>query len=173
MPKKKAEEQPKEKKTRVTKKGSSNAMKGRPRVMTPAILANPGGRPSEFDQAAPKIIALIRKGNTYECASGCARVTYHSFNNWMKQGEKDLKQGKCDSKFFKFFNDVKQAETDAENEVLQHWKDCIPGNWQAAKEFLARRNPDSWAARDRMDITSNGETVGKPVFLPLKKQENE
>lgn len=151
------------------KKGTPSPKKGLPRVITPKVLANPGGRPSDFDEAAPKIIAYIRKGNTYECAAGCSRVSYATFNNWMNQGKEDIAEGNLNSKFVQFFYDVQQAETEAEEEAVNLWRTELPGNWQACKEFLARRNPDKWGAKDRVDLTSNGETVGKPIFLPLKK----
>jgi hypothetical protein len=172
MPKKNEVEAPKKKSNAGTKKGTPNVMKGKKRVMTPAILANPGGRPSEIDEAGPKIISYIRKGNTYECSAGCARVTYNTFNSWIRKGKEDRENGNKDSKYLKFLCDVEQAETEAELEVVNYWRNELPGNWQACKEFLARRNPDKWAARDRMDVTSNGETVGKAVFLPMKKTED-
>lgn len=145
--------------------------KGIPRIKTPAILQNPGGRPSEFDEAAPKIINSIRGGNTYECASGCARVCYGTFNRWMKLGEEDGRNGITDSKFYKFFKDIKQAECEAEQRCVEAWQSFIPDNWQAAKEFLSRRNHEKWGAKDKVDVTSNGETVGKPFFMPMKEDE--
>lgn len=156
----------KPKKTRS--KAVSDAPKKK-RIKTPAMIENPGGRPSEFDEAAPKIIGFIRGGNTYECSAACARVTYHTFNNWMKQGKEDAENGIEDSKFFKFFKDVEAAEMEAEEEVVRAWRNFIPTNWQAGRDFLARRNPDKWSAKDKVDVTSNGESVGQPVFLPLKK----
>ena len=149
-------------------KGKSNSLKGKPRVMTPAIIENPGGRPSLFDEAAPKIIQYVRNGNTFECASGCARISYDTFNRWMNQGKEDIKLGNELTKYCQFYKDVKQAERDCENEVLSHWLKQIPNNWQAAKEYLARRHHKSWGLKDKVDVTSNGETLGKPVFLPLK-----
>lgn len=133
------------------------------------MIENPGGRPSEFDEAAPKIIASIRQGSTYKCAAGCARVSYSTFANWIAQGKEALKNEELDNKFLKFLKDVEQAEKECEAEVLQCWKAFIPMNWQAARDFLARRHPDEWGAKDRVDVTSNGEQVGQPVFLPMKK----
>ena len=133
----------------------------------------PVGRPSKFEEAAPKIIAYIRKGNTYECAAGCARVTYYTFNNWMNQGREDEKLENYDSKYFQFFKDVEEAERTCEEEVLGYWKQEMPGNWQAARDFLARRHHASWGSKDKVDVTSNGETVGKPYFLPMKDEEDE
>lgn len=143
------------------------------RIKTPAMIANPGGRPSEFDEAAPKIIAFIRQGNTYECASACARISYDTFNRWIKQGKEDEEFGNLETKFYKFYKDVAQAEMEAEFECVQAWRNFVPMNWQAARDFLARRNPDKWGAKDRVDVTSNGETVGKPVFLPLKGEDEQ
>lgn len=143
------------------------------RIKTPAMIENPGGRPSEFDEAAPKIIEFIRKGNTYECSAACSRVSYRSFNRWMKQGEEDIEHGILNSKFCQFWHDVKQAEMEAEQEAVQAWRNFVPLNWQAARDFLARRNPDSWGSKDRVDVTSNGETVGKPFFMPMKDEEDE
>ncbi len=166
---KKIKEVKKDKPPKIEK--SVHPKKGTPRIMTAAILANPGGRPSAFDEASPKILKYLRKGNTYECSCACSRISYDAFNDWIKKGKSHLKQGLSDSKYAKFFQDVQKAEMDAEEEVLGHWKDCIPGNWQAAKEFLARRNPDKWGNREKVDVTSNGETVSQPVYLPVKDSE--
>lgn len=155
---------------KTAKKPSPN--KGKRRVKTPAMINNPGGRPSEFDEASPKLIAFIRMGNTYECSAGCSRISYHTFNNWMRQGKDDEEKCLTNSKFFKFLADVRQAEMEAEEETVRSWRSLIPENWQAARDFLARRNPEKWGSKDRVDLTSNGETVGKPVFLPLKRNED-
>jgi hypothetical protein len=91
----------------------------------------------------------------------------------MKQGREDEKNGLTDSKFCKFYKDVEQAEMEAEEEAVRCWRNFVPMNWQAARDFLARRNPDKWSAKEKVDVTSNGETVGKPVFLPMKKADEQ
>lgn len=149
------------------------AKKGKPRPITKKTIEKPGGRPSEFDQAAPKIIAYIRKGNNYECASGCARVSYNTFNRWIRQGREDETNGLLESKFYKFCCDVDQAERECEEEVVGYWKQEMPGNWQACKEYLARRHHEKWGSKEKVDIVSNGETIVKPIFLPMKKYDEE
>lgn len=166
-PKKKS----KDKKAESPKKTS--VPKGSKRVKTPAMIENPGGRPSEFDEAAPKIIASIRGGSTYKCASACARVSYLTFNLWMNKGREAFKNGELDSKYLKFLNDVEQAEAEIQQDCVRAWQTFVPMNWQAARDFLARRNPDEWGSKDRVDVTSNGETVGKQFFLPMKDDEPE
>lgn len=133
---------------------------------------NKGGRPSSFDEAAPKIIISLRNGNTYECASGAARITYKTFNAWISQGREDIEAG-IETKFSRFCNDVLEAERACEEEVLGYWKKEMPGNWQACKEYLARRHHAAWGAKDKVDIVSNGETIGKPFFMPMKDEEEE
>jgi hypothetical protein len=152
------------------KQKRTNSLKGKPRVITPAILENPGGRPSEFNDAAPKIINYIRNGNTYECACACARISYSTFASWIRQGKQDLEDGLLDSKFLKFMKDIEQAEMEAEQEAVQAWRSFIPVSWQAARDFLARKNPDKWGSKDKMDVTSNGETLNGHVIV-MKEQE--
>lgn len=57
-------------------------------VNTIPLEKNKGGRPSSFDEAAPKIILSLRNGNTYECAAGVARISYWTFNEWKKRAMK-------------------------------------------------------------------------------------
>jgi len=125
-----------------------------------AKAKNPGGRPSVFEYAATKIIDAIRQGNTFACASGCARISYGTFNAWMKKGEQDL-ENEIDTKFSKFFNDVIEAEKACEEEVLAYWKKEMPGNWKACQEFLARRHHSNWGSKDKVDVTSTVEVSQK------------
>ena len=155
---KKSEEQPKRIKGKAT-----SVPKGSKRVKTQAMINNPGGRPSPFDDAAPKIIQFIRSGNTYECASGCARISYHTFNEWMKQGKADI-EASTETKYAKFYHDVKKAEMDCEAEIVGHWLNCIPGNWQAGKEYLSRKNPEKWGNREKVDMTQTLEVSQKSIL---------
>lgn len=141
------------------------------RVKTPAMIANPGGRPSEFETVKPKLIEYIREGNPYSTACGCAGVSYRTFLDWMQIGRIALENGEIDNKYAKFSREIEEAKSLAQKEVLSHWVKAIPHNWQAAKEYLARVNPDEWGSKEKVDVTSNGESVGKPIFLPLKGDE--
>lgn len=146
--------------------------KGRPlttnrktiREKTAAMIANPGGKPSMLEEAAPKIIASVRNGNTYECACGCARVSYSAFSLWMRRAREDLENNKLDSKYLKFLIDIQQAETECEQEIVASWKGFTCDNWQAAKEFLRHRNPDKWVIREKVDVVQNVELSQKSLL---------
>lgn len=125
------------------------------------------GRPTKFHLVKDKIIETIRRGNYYEPACKAAGIDYSTFRDWIKKGKEDQK-----GLFFQFSKEVQKAEAEAELEIVQIWKDQMPQNWQAAKEFLARRHPKSWASQNKVDVTSNGEMMGKPIFLPLKDKED-
>jgi len=142
------------------------------RKVTQAMKENPGGRPSSFEESSKSIVKYLRRGNTYATASICSGVTYETFANWMRQGEKDGENGDVESRFFRFFMEVKKAEKDCEDEIVGHWLREIPKNWKAGQEFLARRHSSDWSSKDRVDVTSNGQNVGAPVFLPMKKNDD-
>lgn len=129
-------------------------------------IKNSIGRPSKFHSVKKKIIEEIRKGNYYEPACNAAGIDYSTFRDWMKKAETDQK-----GPFFQFSQEVQKAEAEAELEIVQIWKNQMPQNWQAARDFLARRKPERWASQNKLDVSSNGELISKPIFLPLKNHD--
>lgn len=125
---------------------------------------NFAGRPSKFHLVKDKVIEAIRKGNYYEPACKAAGIDYSTFRDWLKKGEEDQK-----GPFFQFSQEVQKAEAEAELEIVQMWKDQMPQSWQAARDFLARRNPERWANHEKLDLKA--ETKGGVVIellLPSK-----
>lgn len=108
------------------------------------------GRPSKFHESKDRIIEAIRRGNYYEPACNAAGVEYETFRLWMRRGENEGK-----GEYFGFFVEVQRAEAEAEIEVVQIWKDHMPNNWQAARDFLARRNPERWSNHDKLDLKAH------------------
>lgn len=125
---------------------------------------NLAGRPSILEESAPIIFEYIKKGNTYQCACGIAGVSTATFALWMRQGREAAEKGDTESRYFKFLQGVIKAEMDAEAEVVKYWHDCIPGNWQAARDFLARRNPDSWGNKERVEMKQEVEVTQKAIL---------
>lgn len=105
------------------------------------------GRPSKFHESKDRIIEAIRRGNYYEPACKAAGIEYETFRLWMRKGEEE-----GNGEYFGFFVEVQRAEAEAEIEVVQIWKDHMPNNWQAARDFLARRNPERWSNHDKLDL---------------------
>jgi len=55
-------------------------------------------------------------------------------------------------KYFKFFKAIMKAKGDSEVTVVAQWRKQIPENWQAARDFLARRFPERWAPKEHVQI---------------------
>jgi hypothetical protein len=48
--------------------------------------------------------------------------------------------------------------------ALASWQAAIPGDWRAARDFLARRHPDRWGSRERHELTG---ADGSPIHFTL------
>jgi transposase-like protein len=118
------------------------------------------GRPTKLTpELQVALCDLIRDGNYYEAA--CARVGIErtTFFKWMQRGRK-AKSGPL----FDFFNAVQSARAESEARVVKDWVAQIPENWQAARDFLARRFPARWGPKDSHEVVGKG---GGPVQLQL------
>jgi transposase len=94
-----------------------------------------------------KLVAAIRAGNYMEAACKAARIGVSTFFRWMERGEKASA-----GQFREFWEAIRLAESVAEMVAVAKWQKHIPDSWQAAKEFLARRFPERWAAQDKLTI---------------------
>jgi hypothetical protein len=112
----------------------------------------PGGRPSKLTpDVQERICTAVRAGNYYEAACRYGGVSYANFRLWMLKG-KQASSGK----FHELYEAVLKAEADAEVAVVALWKKQIPDNWQAARDFLARRFPRRWGNKDRHEHEHGG-----------------
>lgn len=115
-----------------------------------------GGRPSKFTpEIKKKLLDAIRAGNYYEPACAYAGIDYSTFRNWMKKGEKAKK-----GVFLEFFQEVRQAEAEAEARMVLLWQKQMPENWPAIRDFLERRYPERWGRRS-VDVSMKQEVSGQ------------
>lgn len=106
------------------------------------------GRPTKLTpETQKKIVDAITAGNHLEAAAAYAGVEYRTFSYWMERG-KTAKSGE----FFQFFQAVMEAQARAEVTIVAQWKQQIPDNWQAARDFLARRYPERWAETHKVAV---------------------
>lgn len=103
-------------------------------------------RPTKLTTELQKRLCdAIADGNYYQAACGVAGISYKVFRDWMKRGKR-ARQGQ----FREFRNAVLKAEADAEIRIVSQWQAHMPENWQACRDFLARRHPKRWCAKDEM-----------------------
>lgn len=106
-----------------------------------------GGRPTKLTkETQARILEVIEAGGHYVTAAGAAGVDYSTFRKWMVQGAQARR-----GQFFEFFQAVRQAEAKAEADAVTAWKAAIPDSWQAARDFLARRFPERWSERSKVE----------------------
>jgi hypothetical protein len=109
-----------------------------------------------------RICSAIEAGNYYEAACAYGGVTYQTFQNWLARGE-----AARSGIYFDFLEAVKKAEANAEVTVVAQWRQQIPANWQAARDFLARRFPSRWGPADKHSHEHSG-PGGTPIDVEVK-----
>src|SRR5688572_29255607 len=103
-------------------------------------MTHAGGRPTKLTtEVQERLTSAVRAGNFYVAACGYAGMDYATFRRWIERGDSESR-----GKYRAFREAVEKAEADAEVTVVAQWRAQIPANWQAARDFLARRYPDRW-----------------------------
>lgn len=105
------------------------------------------------------ICKTIAAGNYREPACALAGIGLTTFHRWMAEGE----QAKSGAKR-EFWEAVTRAEAEAEERVVALWQARIPDDWQAARDFLARRHPERWG-RTVQDQRHTGKDGTGPVVI--------
>lgn len=59
-----------------------------------------------------------------------------------------------EQRYLAFLEAVTQAETVAEVAAVTQWRAAFVHDWRAARDYLVRRQPDRWAARTRVSIST-------------------
>src|SRR5262245_24098932 len=110
------------------------------------------------------LVDLIKKGNSIRAACQIAQISESTFYNWIERGS-DPAHPKYRQEYADFVRAIRRAEGELEGFAVQMWVKELPGNWQAARDFLARRFPRDWGNVEHRDIQIGG-TSG--VQLQLK-----
>jgi transposase len=112
------------------------------------------GRPTKATpERLEKLIEGVRSGLTFEIASKRAGISYTTFKEWRK-----------DPRLSAFAAEIKNAEADAEHELLQTIKAASheKNQWQAAAWILERRYPERYGRIDRLKAELTGKD-GDPI----------
>lgn len=126
------------------------------------------GRPSKFTpECRNRIVSLINAGNYLDTACQAAGITYSTYREWIKRGQREYdrlemspraKVKESEKDYLDFFEAVQKAEATAEARNLTIINKAAEKNWQAAAWFLERKAPDRWGRKDRFkgSITHEG-----------------
>lgn len=94
-----------------------------------------------------QLCQVLELGTTYQCACDYVGISFESFNQWRKKGEKAQS-----GLFLEFLESVKKAEAKcAVASLAKIQKAATEGSWQASAWLLERRYPNEYG-RQRIDI---------------------
>jgi hypothetical protein len=115
-------------------------------------------RPTKLTpEVMDRIVRAVRAGNYPEAAARAAGISPATYYRWMKEGEKASRGIKHD-----FYEAVRQAEAEAEVEIVARIMKAIPDDWRAGMKFLERRHSGRWGRRQAHEHTGPG---GTPLRL--------
>lgn len=117
--------------------------------MTEPVPIRKIGRPTKLNpQTQERIVKAISDGNYLQNACALAGISEQTFGDWRRRGENG------EEPFLAFLEAVTRAEAIAEDVIISQWRDQIPQDWRAARDFLARRHPDRWGPN--IDVNVSG-----------------
>lgn len=148
------------KKTGPKPKGAK--AKPKPRIKS----VNPVGRPKVPEEKRKIILDSLRKGNTKKDSCLAAGITQTTFSEWMVKAS-DYREKGIENEYTEFSLQVDEAMAEARRFVQECWQKHIPNDWRAGMAYLERTDPENWTIKQKVDVTSNGQTVG-PMIVPLK-----
>ena len=115
------------------------------------------GRPSKFGPGVVEELERnISAGLPYHVACNLSGVAYSTYRNWMVAAAEEG----ADPELVEFLERITRAETRAEARLADQWLSKTADDWRASRDYLARRWPERWASKDRMQMTGLG---GGPV----------
>jgi len=109
------------------------------------------GQPTKLTpEVQQRMCQAISAGNYLAAACRYGGVDYTTVRRWMLRGDRE-------PGIYRHFRDaILKAEADAEVTVVALWRSQIPENWAAARDFLARRFPERWGPKARLEHTGEG-----------------
>ena len=124
------------------------------------------GTPPKILQFAEEIIKNIRSGlPTKHAVAGMIDIT--TFQDWYNQGSQERIDG-VESHYSLFSYNVDKAKKEYIDKLKSIIEDHAPADWKAASWLLERRDKENYNLTHKVDVTSKGESIAKPLFMPSK-----
>lgn len=109
------------------------------------------GRQTKLTPAVQdRICAAIKAGNYLKAAAGAGGITERSLYLWLSRGSEERA-----GKYRALYDQVQEAEAEAERLLVEHWQAHTPEDWRASAEFLSRRFPERWGNKAKLDVSAD------------------
>jgi hypothetical protein len=124
-------------------------------------LDNDHAQVYEIRETGAKIVALLRQGSHFNPACWIAGVPPRTARQWrelgrLEVGERSANGSVANADHVWFEQEIQRALGELEHEVVGHWLSATAENWQAARDFLARRFPQQWGNTEQRQIEVRG-----------------
>lgn len=111
--------------------------------------------------------AAISEGNYVETVIRAHGIGRSSYYEWRRRGATATS-----GLHRQLYEATEAAQAKAEQHYVGVIKDAAnSGTWTAAAWYLERRYPDRWGRRDRMDVTSGGQSIAPLNLRDLSDEE--
>lgn len=111
------------------------------------------------EQVEQKIVQAIIGGAHFEIACRYAGIAPRTGYDWMARGEGRARARPANTPFVHFVQAVRDAEAQLEVIVIAQVRKGVPDNPNLGLNFLARRFPDRWANREKIDVGGTGKEI--------------
>jgi hypothetical protein len=151
-------------------------------------MARSGRKTKLTPEIAKKIIQALQGGATRRVAIGTVSISEQTFYNWLARGERAAR-----GRFFEFFEAVSRAEAAAALRNITIIQKCAMGgevikritltrpdgtqevtevksqpNNSAAQWWLARRFPEDWAEKSRIEHTAPNGPIAQTNYIIIE-----
>ena len=125
------------------------------------------------------ICDAVRAGNYLKVAASAGGVSERAVFAWIERGRDEIARrdeghepNKAHEAHVQFVQALTRAEDDAEADAVRIWREQMPDDWRAAKEYLARRFGERWGDKQRVEMTGkDGGPVEQRVVGDSGRQE--
>lgn len=108
------------------------------------------------DDVSKRICSIVGDGSPEKYAADAVGIRPETICDWKRKGLNDLENGKIDSLYAQFSQDIKKAQSNIRNKIVANWSHVATTNWVAGKEFLARRDPHNFSLNENKTIEMTG-----------------
>lgn len=140
---------------------------GRKRLRNPVnaekLRLNRNAQKHDIRTAGELISIRLSKGDFFTVACGRAGVPVKTAREWLTTGRRGLGSVSsahrvCREEHVWFYEEVTRVLAEVEGNAVDAWTDEIQrGNWQAARDFLARRFRKRWGNSEHRELPVRSE----------------
>ena len=110
-----------------------------------------------------KLIKCIRAGSYIVVACRAVGISEFAFYDWIKKGKKGIEP------YTKFTKSVRQAQAIGELKIYSEIRSQVKKDWRAGMEILARKYPQRWAKKDKLEVKTK-KTIESKQFIEISKK---